>query len=107
MPLTKLLKFRQSNYVGSRLDDLAEALKMARNLTLEIRRYNKKRLQQRANANDIKVGDTVIVKAEERLTFTSRWDVQYEVYRVRGTTLWIKHQTTGKTRSSSRKMPFG
>ena len=103
MPLTKLLKVRQSNYFGSRLDDLAEALKMARHLTLESRRYNKKRLQQRANANDIKVGNTVVVKAEERLTFTSRWDVQYEVYRVRGTTLWIKHQTTGKTRKVHRE----
>ena len=97
MPLSKLLAVRQTNYFGNRLDYLAPALKMAREHPAESRRYNRERLQRRANAKDIHVGDTVVVKAEERLTFTSRWDVQYEVYRVRGSTLWIKHQSTGKT----------
>ena len=34
----------------------------------------------------------------EPLTFTSRWDPEYEVCRIRGSTLWVRHQLTGKTK---------
>ena len=34
----------------------------------------------------------------EPLTFTSRWDLEYEVFRIRGSTLWVRHQPTGKTK---------
>ena len=97
MSLSKLLAVRQTNYFGNYLDDLARALQIAREHNAESRRYNRERLQRRANAKDIHVGETVIVNAEERLIFTSRWDVQYEVNRIRVSTLWIKHQPTGKT----------
>jgi hypothetical protein len=42
------------------------------------------------------VGDSVIVAANEPLSLTAKWDPQYEVTRVRGTTHWLRHQPTGK-----------
>ena len=98
MPMIKLLKVRQTNYFGNRLDDLANDFKLAREQTTYSRRHNRERLQRRVNVKGIQVGDTAVVKAGERLTFTRRWDTQYDVYRVRGGMLWIKHQTTGDTR---------
>jgi hypothetical protein len=42
------------------------------------------------------VGDSVIVAANEPLSLTAKWDPQYEVTRIRGTTHWLRHQPTGK-----------
>ena len=71
MPLTRLLPVNINDYFGNRLDDLAVALWMALQSTRESRRYNKERLDKCANCQDIRTGDTVVIKAEERLTFTS------------------------------------
>ena len=97
MPLTRLLPVRTNNYFCNRLDNLADALQKARHATADSRTYNRERLARRANAGAINIGDTVVVKAEERLTLTSRWDPQYEVTRVRGPVLWLQQQNTGKT----------
>ena len=40
--------------------------------------------------------DTVLLKTEERLTLTSRWDPQWEVMRGRGPVLWLRQQQSGK-----------
>ncbi len=99
VPLEQFLTVDQSeNKFGNRLDDLAEAYRLAAVNTLQSRKYNKERLQKQSNASLLTVGDTVIVKAEERLTNTTRWDPEYEIYRIRGTTHWVRHQPTGKTR---------
>ena len=98
MPLTKLLSTRHSHYFGNRLDELASALKQARVNTAHNRTQVRERIQTRATAKEVKIGDSVVVLAAEPLTFTSRWDPQYEVFRIRGSTLWVKHQTTGKTK---------
>ena len=67
------------------------------------RRYNRERLARRANCDDVKVGDTVVVKAEERVTLTSRWDPMWEVTRVRGPVVWIRQQQTCKTKVLNRE----
>ena len=46
---------------------------------------------------------TVTVKAEERITNSSRWDPQYEVIRVHSTTHWLRHSITGKERKLHRE----
>ena len=103
LPLAKALTARESHYqVGSRLEKLYDNLKKAQALTHDSRRYNRERLAARANAKDIKVGDTVVVFAPERLTLTSRWDPQYEVFRVRGLVCWVRNQQTGKERVLNR-----
>ena len=103
MSLSKLLKVSQTRYFANRLHDLVSAFKLAREHTTDSQRHNRERLQRRANAKDIPVGDTVVAKAGERVIFTSWWDTQYKVYRVRGSTLWIKHQTSGDTRKFHRE----
>ena len=47
-------------------------------------KHNHERLTRLANAEELKVGDTVVVKAQEPLTLTSNWDPQYTVMQVRG-----------------------
>ena len=42
----------------------------------------------------LKVGDTVIVKAEVIV----KWDPQFQVICVEGTTHWLRHQVTGQER---------
>ena len=60
----------------------------------ESRYYNKKRLVECAS-KPLKVGDTVILRANERITFTNYFDPQYEVFRKRGIIDWIENQLTG------------
>ena len=96
--LTRLLQPRTANHFGNRLDDLSSALQTARHATADSRKYNRQRLANRADARDIHVGDTVLLKAEERLTLTSRWDPQWGVVPVRGPVLWLRQQQSGKQR---------
>ena len=103
LPLTRALRSHGNNTFGNRLDDLANALKIARHLTEDSRKYNRERLARKANANDIAVGDSVVIKAEERVTLTSRWDPHWEVTRVRGPVLRIRQQQTGRSRMVNRE----
>ena len=99
LPLTRMLTAEREGQVrplGSRLHELSTALNLARELTVDSRKYNRERLQAKANAGIIEVGDTVMVAANEPLTLTAKWDPEYEVTRVVGTTCWVRHQTTGK-----------
>ena len=103
LPLTKALQAPGRNEpLCNRMEEMASNLRKARTHTEQSRRYNRERLQQRANAQDIHVGDTVIIKAEERLTLTSRWDPQWEVTQVRGPVCWVRNQQTAKTKVLNR-----
>ena len=102
-PLTRLLQPRSANHFGNRLDDLSLALQTARHFTADSHKYNRARLAKRADAKDIRVGDTVLLKAEERLTLTSRWDPQWGVVRVSGPVLWLRQQQSGKVRVVNRE----
>ena len=103
-PLVKAVGSATNDFqIGSRLRTLADSLKTAANMTEISRKHNRERLEARANAKEIKVGDSVVVAAAERLALTSRWDPQYEVYQVRGPVCWIRHQRTGKERVITRE----
>jgi hypothetical protein len=96
--------FLGDSVFGDRLDQMAEAYREARVRLAESRKYNRERLNKIANTNtSLTVGDSVTVKAEERTTNTSRWDPEYEVIRVWGTTHWIRHQVTGRERKLHRE----
>ena len=96
VPLETFLSARRDEF-GNRLDDLAGAYQEARDNTENARKYNRARLAARANVDaSLRVGDTVVVKAEEALTNTSKWDPQFHVIRVVGTTHWLRHQVTGQ-----------
>ena len=77
---------------------------IVRDTTENARKYNRARLAARANVDaSLRVGDTVVVKAEEALTNTSKWDTQFQVIRVEGTTHWLRHQVTGQERRVHRE----
>ena len=95
IPLTKMLKTTQATTFGNRLDDLSIALKSTRELTRESRHYNRIRLEK-ANAGQLSIGDSVVIKAEERIALTSRWDPHWQIYRIRGPVIFVRQQQTGK-----------
>ena len=95
-PLTKMLSTTQATTFGNRLDDLSTALKSVRTMTEDSRHYNRARLARKANAKQLSVGDSVVIKAEERTALTSRWDPQYQIYRIRGPVVFVRHQQTGR-----------
>jgi transposase InsO family protein len=81
---------------GNRLDNLAAARKAAQEEIEASRRYNRRRLADRANVVvSLEVGDRVATKAEERTTGTAYWDPGFVVTRVRGTTHWLNNPETG------------
>ena len=95
-PLTRLLQPRTANHFGNYLDDLSSAIQLARHATADSHKYNRQRFAKRADAKDIHVGDTVLLKAEERLTLTSCGDPEWGVVRVRGPALWLRQQQSDK-----------
>ncbi len=72
----------QSTTLGNRLDDLSTALKPVRTI-IEESIYYRARIAKKANAKQLSLGDSVVIKAEESTTLTSRWDPQYQIYRIR------------------------
>ncbi len=102
MPLSRTLPVHNENTFGNRLHDLTRALQAAKIATEDSRAYNRERLQQKANAGKLEVGDSVILKAEARDQFTSRWDPQFEIIRIRGPVIWIRHQKSNKVKKVNR-----
>ena len=88
---------------GTRLDDVAHALTIARHTTKESRHYNRARLEKKATAGNIEPGDSVVIKADDRQPLTSRWDPHWEVTRKRGPVLWLRQQQTGRTKVFNRE----
>ena len=84
------------------MDSLSKALKEARTNTEVARRHSKARLAQKANDGLITPGDMVVLLAPEPLTLTSKWDPQWQVTRVSGTTVFLRHQQSGKTKKVHR-----
>lgn len=106
-PLPTLLPQEGEHYLqhrfGNRLDNLTEALIQARQNTLNSRKHNRERLQKRSNVNDLRVGDTVLIKAENRATFTSRWDPKYVIINARPPVYTVRNEQTGKTKTLNRE----
>ena len=50
----------------------------------------------------ISPGDMVVLLAPEPLTLTSKWDPHWQVTRVSGTTIFLRHQQSGKTKKVHR-----
>ena len=97
-PLSKLLHVQDAiQGFGSRVDSLSTALKAARNYSEGARKHNKARLAKKANDGLINPGEMVVLLAPEPLTLTSKWDPHWQVTRVSGTTVFLRHQQSGKT----------
>jgi hypothetical protein len=84
---------------SDRLNYLATALQVAKEVNAKQREYHRAKINERANVKDFQVGDTVIVKADARIPLTAHGDPQYEIYKLRGPVAFLKHQQTGKLRN--------
>ena len=49
------------------------------------------------------MGDSVVLKAEQRDQLTSRWDPHWEVTRINGPVVYIRNQMTGKYKPVNRE----
>ena len=67
-------------------------------MTEEIRKCNRERLTRKANKQQISPGDNVVIRAEGRVSLTSRWDPEWIVTRVKGPVVFLHHQRSGKTK---------
>ena len=79
----------------NRLALQSETFQKAARATEESRKYNKARINKRATANEIKAGDHVILKANEPVSLTSKWDYGYIVTKINGLVVDIFHPESG------------
>ena len=98
LPLSKLMN-NNGQLLDKRLDDVAAALRIAAAETAHSRHHNRERLAKRANTQDLKVGDTVVIKANEPLSLTSKWDPQWTITRVKGKVISVSHQQSGRRKT--------
>ena len=94
LPLSRLM--RKDTHEDERLQHLADALRQASEATRNARQYNRARLERQANMGIVRIGDTVVIKAAEPLTLTSKWDPQWQVTKIRNKVVWVTHQQLGK-----------
>ena len=79
----------------NRLALQSEMFQKAAQATKDSRQYNKARIDSKANTQNIEVGDHVILKANEPLSLTAKWDFGYLVTKVNGLVLDLLHTETG------------
>ena len=93
--VSRLVAGDPSHTIDNRLELQEQVMREAAKHTEQSRHYNRERLKKRSNAGQIKVGDRVVLKAQEALTLTAKWDFGYIVTRVRGHVLSLLHPSTG------------
>ncbi len=98
VPLTRVNPDDPSYTLENRLQRYAEVMTLAREATHASRQYNRQRLQQRANAKELQVGDSVLVLGNEPLSLTAKWDFGFTVSAINGLVISVLHQQTGVTR---------
>ena len=101
-PLTRLMGNDPSRNFENRLELHAELMQQAAQATKDSRHYNRERLARKANAKDLTVGDSVILKAREPLSLTAKCDYGFGVTKVNGKVITILHPTTGVTQVVNR-----
>ena len=59
------------------------------------------KIAKKANDAQLFPGDIVVLVASEPLTLTSKWDPRWQVTRVSGTTVFLRHQQSGQKKTNS------
>ena len=96
-PISDMLAENDDFTFENRLNLQSEIFREAARATIESRQQNKERIDKKANAKIIQVGDHVILKANEPLSLTAKWDYGYIVTRTNGLTVDLIHPESGAT----------
>ena len=94
-PVSDMLDKNEHYTFENRLAMQSDMFQKVAKATEESRKYNKARLASKATAGKIEVGDHVILKANEPLSLTAKWDFGYIVTKVNGLVLELLHPETG------------
>ena len=97
VPISDMLSPNSEYTFANRLAMQSEIFREAAHATKDSRKSNKERLDKKANAKEIKVGDHVILKANEPLSLTAKWDYGYLVTKVNGLVIDLMHPESGAT----------
>ena len=79
----------EQTLVAERLEELSKAFEEAARRTDASRAYNTERLQKRANATDLALGDHVMVLVPNRSSMDPKWDHGYIVTCIRGPVITV------------------
>lgn len=78
-----------TSQMAGRVDEVSAALKLAWRNAYVNRSYNTERLTKLANAKPVKVGDSVVVMAQDTTKLDPKWDHGFVVVRVRGSVISV------------------
>jgi hypothetical protein len=81
---------------SERLLTQQEVMQEAARATEQSREHNRERLNAKANAKNIEIGDQVMIVGHARVPLTAKWDHHYTVTRVRGKVVTVIHNPTGR-----------
>ena len=81
------LEGTQEQMLSTRLQELTNAFREAAVRTEQSRQYNYRRIQERAKAGDLRIGDSIIVLANESAPLDPKWDHGYMVVGIRGSVI--------------------
>ena len=103
-PVQSMLKGMGGNRsLEDRLALQKDMFRQAAEATKDSRKYNRERLAKRANAGEIKEGDYVILRANEPISLTAKWDYAYVVTKVNGLCITVTQIETGKSQMVHRE----
>ena len=98
LAITTAMEQGIGHLVGDRLDFHTKVIQDAQRTQSGVRDYNHRRLNNKARAKDLRVGDSVLLWVDVPGTHTSRWDPGYRITRARTNTIWVTHVERGGTR---------
>ena len=96
-PINDMINDDPAYTFENRLAQQSEIFQKVAQATKESRKYNRARINEKANSKQINVGDHVLLKANEPLSLTAKWDYGYVVTKVNGLTVELLHPESGAT----------
>ena len=96
LPFATLLNVNTVNFFDDRINNLARALRTAKELTFNSRKFVRDRLAAKARSESISIGNRIMLLITDRITFASRWDPRWIVKNRYGKVLELVHQESNK-----------
>ena len=95
LPIQGNLEMDIGTDTGDTADFLTRAIRDAYETQRQLREENRRRINAKANAGRVDIGDSVMVWVETRGNNTSKWDPGYRVVRTSPRVVWVTNIKTG------------